>query len=227
MLGELSRSGIGTPLEVAVVPSVDALQASIAVSNRKLLRGLRESDHSNELLRLARKDADVGRLVMLQSVEEFPVESILLHPRFAVVQSRADGSAKIRDVDHFSWGAGDYENSVNGHTAPQEKLSHDTLDGLGEAMSRFVKLVGQPPGLMKADIKSAFRRIPVKQEHRWACGVAFVAEGRVRRVFLGACKFTCPVSHCLVTQVFAASHAACPFGAIASVHAWERRGMRV
>ena len=55
---------------------------------------------------------------------------------------------------------------------------------------------------MQADIDSAFRRVPVAPEHRWACGVAFKLKGKV-----------------VISQ-----HAACPFGAIASVHAWERIG---
>ena len=58
---------------------------------------------------------------------------------------------------------------------------------------------------MKADVKSAFSRIPVAPEHRWACGVAFkVAE-----------------------QVYISMHASCPFGAVASVHAWERIGAAI
>ena len=40
--------------------------------------------------------------------------------------------------------------SVNGHTAPSEKLSHDTLDALAEAMAMFVDKVGEVPGLFKA-----------------------------------------------------------------------------
>ena len=56
--------------------------------------------------------------------------------------------------------------------------------------------------LPKADVDSAFRRIPIKPAHRWACGVAFkVGE-----------------------TAYVSEHYACPFGAIASVHAWERVG---
>ena len=36
--------------------------------------------------------------------------------------------------------------------------------------------------MFKADIDAAFRRIPVKPAHRWACGVAFRVMGRVRFV---------------------------------------------
>ena len=54
------------------------------------------------------------------------------------------------------------------------KLSHDTLDGLGTALRSFVDLVGEIPGLMKADVDAAFRRIPLRADQRWACGIVFV-----------------------------------------------------
>ena len=62
---------------------------------------------------------------------------------------------------------------MNGHTFPQEKLKHETLDELVVAMKKFWKCAGVPPGLWKADIDSAFRRVPIKPAHRWACGIAF------------------------------------------------------
>ena len=90
-------------------------------------------------------------------------------------QERPDGTAKFRAVDHFSWShAGKGKaGSVNGHTATCEKLKHDTLDCLVLAMSSFKEKVSEVPHLYKADIDAAFRRVPIKPEHRWACGVAF------------------------------------------------------
>ncbi len=73
------------------------------------------------------------------------------------------------------------ELSVNGHTMPKEKLQHDTLDHLAACMRLFVALTGVVPGLWKADIDAAFRRVPIRACHRWACGVAFVVHGVVRR----------------------------------------------
>ena len=86
-------------------------------------------------------------------IQECDLSEILLHPRFAVVTEKADGSMKVavyishhacrfvldgqvRAVDHFSWSAfGEHkEGSVNGHVAPAEKLRHDTLDSFAEAL---------------------------------------------------------------------------------------------
>ena len=43
--------------------------------------------------------------------------------------------------------------------------------------------MGEVPGLWKADIDAAFRRIPVRPEHRWACGIAFMVGKQVCLIF--------------------------------------------
>ena len=58
------------------------------------------------------------------------------------------------------------------------------------------------PGLWKADVDAAFRRIPLLAEHRWAAAVVFKWLGE------------------LVVAICNSS----PFGATSSVHAWEREG---
>ena len=62
-------------------------------------------------------------------------------------QEKEDGSFKKRAIDHFSWSPGTAaaagetvrpskkarkEASVNGHTVPTEKMSHDTIDMLAK-----------------------------------------------------------------------------------------------
>lgn len=140
MIGELDRSGIGAPVEVDKVPSLGELWASCRASNEKLLTELREDEHSLMLLQLARQDAALGRLSQPMPVEQFPLGSFLLHPRFAGVKEQSGGPCKVRALDHFSWSATTRrkEDSVNGHIVPAEKMSHDTLDMLGEAMKRSV-----------------------------------------------------------------------------------------
>ena len=67
------------------------------------LLGLREDEHAARLLEITQKDADLRRMTRPVPVEEFDKSGILLQPRFAVTQSRPDGSSKTRAVDHFSW----------------------------------------------------------------------------------------------------------------------------
>ena len=91
---------------------------------------------------------------------------------------------------------------MNGHIDSTLPTKYDSLDDLEAALRFFHCKVGGPPGLWKADIDAAFRRLPVKPEHRWTQGFAF------------RCN----------EQVWCSAHLACPFGATASVRAWEAVG---
>ena len=53
--------------------------------------------------------------------------------------------------------------------------------------------------MWKADVDSAFRRVPLRPKERWAAAVAFKHRGKV----------------------WVSQHNACPFGAAASVYAWQ------
>ena len=59
-----------------------------------------------------------------------------MHPRLASVRLKPDGSFKVRPVDHFSWcpGKAGKADSVNGFTCAQEKLKHESLDLIVEAL---------------------------------------------------------------------------------------------
>ena len=131
--------------------------------------------------------------------------------RFAVEQGRKpNGEVKLRAVDNMSWAfcargrsrKRARENSVNGFCALPEKVHHNHIDDLAAGMAKFLLLLGTLPGLFKADISAAFRRIPLKPAHRWAAGVAYKA-GDV---------------------VWVSWHRACMFGATSSVYNWERLG---
>ena len=182
MVGGLPYSGIGEPGEEAALKDVEALRRSCYARNGTLLAALREDAHSTELLENTLNDAKRGRLSQPRPIDECDLDAVLLHPRFGVVQERCDGSNKLRAIDHFSCAAGkSFEHSVNGFTGVSEKMTHDTIDDLAAAMTRFFHVVGEVPGLFKADVDSAFRRIPVRADQRWACGIAFTVGWQVRR----------------------------------------------
>ena len=67
----------------------------------------------------------------------------------------------------------------------------------------LLNVVQEPLKLMKADIDAAFRRIPIKPEH-WPFAFVFFHT---------------------MHGIMVAGHYAMPFGAVASVHAWDRIGM--
>ena len=99
---------------------------------------------------------------------------------------RPDGSIKVRPVDHFSWSAGERwckrrrkESSVNGHTEVPEKITHDHLDDLVASMRKAVAEDCYLPALWKLDVDSAFRRVPLHPDHRWAAAVTFMHDDKV------------------------------------------------
>ena len=59
---------------------------------------------------------------------------------------------------------------------------------------------GVVPWLWKLDVDSAYRRLPLACCDQWAAWIAFR----------------------YMTQIFVSMHLACPFGATASVQAWQR-----
>jgi len=104
---------------------------------------------------------------------------------------------KLRAVYNFT-GSG-----VNEVTVPTEKLKCDALDALLELITVCCDVMGVELELWKADIDSAFRRLPVKAEHRDLTWVAWRVDEKLMAI---------------------ARHYGMPFGAIASVHYWDRIG---
>ena len=109
---------------------------------------------------------------------------------------------------------------MNACTAVGEKLKYENLDLYLQVIRSMHGARGHGLKLWKADIDSAFRRataregrmpscvpllrrrIPLLPEHRQYAHIAFRRHG----------------------QVFVSKHLACMFGAVSSVHHWERVG---
>jgi hypothetical protein len=181
MIGQIDRSGVGTPTFPGNIKKENDLWNARAEHNRKMIGQLREDEHATWLHDATIADAALNRMSEPKRIEDYDIGDLLLQPRFAVAQIKPDRSIKLRAVDHFSWcpSGGEKDDSVNGHTAVSEKMCHETLDALSEALRLFVTLTGALPGLIKADIDAAYRRIPVCAKHRWACGIAYALSGQV------------------------------------------------
>lgn len=141
--------------------------------------------------------------------------------------------------------------SINGHSAMPEKICHDHLDDLALAMQAFyelnnqvresgwlstaarsvlrrppfgvpfVRVLFQAPGQWKADIDAAFRRVPIREAHKWAAGVAYVSEGQTHIAFHEGVSLL-RIVHARVSCAGVCS--GMPFGASSSVYAWHRVG---
>ena len=95
-----------------------------------------------------------------------------------------------------------HRSGCNSATAPGEKLEYETLDLLLQAMRLANENCEVGLSLWKADIDSAFRRIPILPEHRQFAWICFKHND----------------------HILAAQHLAVMFGSVASVHHWERVG---
>ena len=171
MIGEIPCSGVGKPIEVVTSTSTDELWTARRQNNSALIGTLKEDKHAEWLLSHTKAEAAAGRMSKPEPLSEEMQENWKLQPRFAVEQTKPDGSMKLRAIDNFSWSA--EAGSVNDFTIVTEKLCHDTLDMLARVLSAFQDKVKAVPGLLKADIDAAFRRVPVRSSHRWACGIVF------------------------------------------------------
>jgi hypothetical protein len=191
LVGPLPTSGNGAPKADPCSMSTEQLAASCLVDNRAILGSIREDANADKLLELTQADAALGRMTAPAPIETVDLAAVRLTPRFSVVQG-----PKVRPIDDCS------RSSVNAAVEPGEKLSVEGADSLVSALRAYRELNGDDIGLWKADIDSAYRRIPVAPSHRWT----------VVSIFM-----------CLGT-IMASTHLSLPFGAVASVHAWDRVG---
>ena len=91
----------------------------------------------------------------------------------------------------------------NASTTTVEKLKYESMDSYLALLREMGKKVGKDLELWKADIDSAFRRIPVMPSRHEFAYIVFKTQS--------GCKI--------------AKHLGLPFGAVSSVHHWERIGM--
>ena len=102
--GALPVCGVGMPKEVVPVKSIVHLRENCAESNWRLLKTLRESEHSAAVYKQTMDEADLGRMTKPRLAKECDLNSFRLNPRFPVEQGvKADGSIKLRMVDNMSW----------------------------------------------------------------------------------------------------------------------------
>ena len=199
-VGMLPCSGNGVPIAQPVAPRKRELLVDVEGRNRRVLARLRDDGKGSALLAQARKEAaETGRISVPVPVEEVDLSSVLLTPRFPVEKLKEDGSISVRAVDDCT------ASEANAATSQAEKLGVDGVDKLHLLAQWFVAETGELPSFFKADIDAAFRRVPLEPGQRHLCWVVFRAEG----------------------QTWCACHYAACFGAMSSVHSWDRVGSLV
>ena len=201
LLGDLPISGNGVVIERTVRSSIDELRGQALERNRSLLQALTPDTYAYELLELTKEDARKHRMSPPMDVaiagSRWDLSECVIAPRFGVARGcKDDGSPKIRAVDDET------KSGVNPCCGIGEKMRLDSIDTLVSLLLRFRSMMNTLPSFWKADIDSAFRRVPLHPDDRWAAHVAFAVGGRT----------------------YVAGHLSMPFGATASVHAWDRIG---
>ena len=187
-----------------------ALERNRPRANEQLLERIRESEHANEMLKASEEECAKGRLKQSKALPRRG----LFTPRFPVVQG-----TKLRMVDDYTI------SHCNAATMPTEKLRYDGLDNfvevrahmlgysrgaamlfcLGErkAIAYAEALFGHLMDFWKADVKDAYKTVPVAPKHRRYAWVGFLVN--------------------LIPHFF--QHLSMPFGAVSSVHHWDRIGI--
>ena len=218
------------------VPFLSWSRVQCEESNRELLASLREDANAVALHAVTLEDAALGWMSDPVAIDAVDLGSVRLVPRFGVEQGlKEDGSVKIRPVDHMSWSAGGSlkrrrtkkevkADSINGFCRVGEQMSHDHLDKLLALLRRCMLAFSVVPWLWQADIKSAFRRIPLLGEHRWAAGVFIAQCARFNLIWVGLVLLG--VAYMLHGILMCAFHRSMPFGATSSVYHGIRTALK-
>lgn len=200
----------GFPL-IGHIPADQEAPKSIVrrqVFSQSQLESLGADSWRSQLRRHSRAQSEFDLGIWTQTMDEVslgrmtnPTLAQAHHPhivtrRFGVCQSDSKGASKIRCIDDFK------ESLINDGCCVDRRIRMGRISDL-QSVVRSLSAVGEPLYLLKSDFKAAYRSLPVATSH---LGLARV----ILRDPSG--------------QVFVSTQLAMPFGAVASVYAWDRIG---
>ena len=189
VLGRMLTSGRGAPKVEAELESPDELWANRVQTNQRLARSIKPSERDEEVMRQTVEEAGLGRMTMPKVYHPDTDNTLgVLSTRFGVAQGE-----DVRCIDNAT------SSGCNPCSAAGERIREHRLDTLFAMAQMLVSLGMVMLSCCKADVKSAFRRIPVHPAHRWATGIIFMHRG----------------------VLYVSWHNAMPFGFVGAVYAWE------
>ena len=148
--------GIGRQCTAKQVKSTSDLSSEARGANECLLSSLEEDDNAQFLYEQCVNDAKCHRMSEPVPYEDVDPDSVCIARRFSVEQGiKSDGSKKIRAVDDET------RSGTNPCTGVSEKLFTEGIDKLLVLMQRFVGSTHRLPAMWKADVDSAYRRVPI------------------------------------------------------------------
>ena len=148
---------------------VTELWTTAEVHNTQLLASLRLDKHADFLEQLTISDAESGRVSHPQNAAGVDLSKIRAVRKFSKEQGvKSDGAMKLQAVDDEN------DSGNNGCVLPKSKMTTDSVDKLSALALELDRLTGQTQqSLWKADVDSAFRRIPILPGHRSLAWVAY------------------------------------------------------
>ena len=148
--------------------SHEDLAVSAKQDNRALLETMREDKHGDFLDKQTTEDAENKRMSYPQEMETVDFAAVRMARRFSREQGlKPDGSLKLRAVDDETG------NGINTCVKPESKMTTNTADQPVRMTLELQQRTSDELALWKADIDSAFRRIPILPSHRWMAWVVF------------------------------------------------------
>ncbi len=164
MLAEHGRPGLMT---------LDALWRNRADFNAKSLSMMKETEHSGDLTDLAWEDEAEGWMTPPAELTQERLKDILISRRMSVREWKASlKKMRTRPVDH---------GSESGLKAATESTERTQVQGLEFLITMVLYMLKQQvdPEMWKRDLKSAFRNVPLCQEHAWCSWSAWSAGGKL------------------------------------------------
>ena len=182
-----------TPTKQQPVVDVGQLRDDKQLWNAEVLLRLKDMPYSSDIAAEVQKDVDLGAMTPPVPLGDHHVANYLLMRRLPVREYK--GSRwKTRIADHGT------ECGLNPCTALSDTIVHDTIDVLVEITLRHFARGVTGLRKFKRDVKRAFKRIGMKEEHLDLAGSVWQVGSE--RLF--------------------AAHLGMPFGTTSAGHGWHR-----
>ena len=190
ILGKIDTSGRGVQKQVTELESTSDLWTNRVRNNRRLAESIRPTERDGEVMRQTLDEAKLGRISQPRVYKPGHDDELgVLSTRFGVQQN-----SDVRCIDNGT------SSGCNPCSTASERIREHRLDTLFGMAQLLVFLGMINLACCKADVKAAFRRIPIHPDQRWATGIIFMFQGVLHTAW----------------------HYAMPFGFKGSVYAWER-----
>ena len=200
----------GFPLIGAIPADAEAPRSEVRSQsfNQQQLESLGSGAWHRQLRRHSESKSDFDDSIWSQTVEEVALGRMsallpaatqtpgIVTRRFGVSQVDSKGRSKVRCIDDFK------ESLINDACSVDRRIRMGRIDDL-QSVVRTLAMAGEPLHLLKSDFKAAYRSLPISSSH---LGLSSI----ILRDPFG--------------QVFVSTQWAMPFGAVASVYAWDRLG---